>query len=98
MAATPREIVEVRLEGDIDLEAVPAVRLTLLKALRANPGCTVQVDMSRVTFLDSSGMGMLVGVHKQAVAAGAVLRIVNPHERVEFVLAVARLDAVLCDS
>ncbi len=97
MAATPPELVTVALEGEVDLATIAIVRSTLSDAVAANPGCIVQIDMSRVTFLDSSGLGMLVGLHRRADVEGGSVRIVNPHARVLSVLELTRLDAMFLE-
>lgn len=69
--------VTVSLQGDVDVRSVPGVRERLLRAVSAAPGATVQVDMSRVTFLDSSGLGVLVAARRHAVESGGRLALVE---------------------
>ena len=46
----------------------------------------VHVDMAAVAFLDSSGIRMLLQVHREAAEQGIVLRVVNAHQRVTRIL------------
>jgi anti-anti-sigma factor len=48
----------VVLAGDIDLAVVPRVRRCLEEARRRSPG-RIRIDVSRVAFVDSSGLGTL---------------------------------------
>jgi len=55
----------VRVTGEMDLPAAPLVRRRLQRAIAAAGGRTVVVDLTRVSFLDSSGLGVLLGGFKQ---------------------------------
>jgi anti-sigma B factor antagonist len=57
-----------KVEGDFDAAAARELR-PLLESLAA-AGKNVTVDLSSVDFIDSSGVGALVFLHKRLVAAG----------------------------
>jgi anti-sigma B factor antagonist len=59
----------VRLEGEFDLYASAEVRQAADPVLE--DGDHLLVDLSGVTFLDSSGLGTLVGLQKRAKLADA---------------------------
>jgi anti-anti-sigma factor len=92
------DVTTVALEGDIDLATVASAREILSNALAASPGTTLLIDMSRVTFLDSTGMGMLVSARHQAIEAAGDLRVMHPARGVQRVLEVTGLDKVLLDA
>lgn len=84
----------IYLLGDIDIQAAAAVREAGDEAIAAAAGGTVTIDLRGVTFLDSTGLGALVGVRTSAVESdtGLVLRAVpEPAGRV---LAITGLDKV----
>jgi anti-anti-sigma factor len=54
-----------RLTGEIDFTSSGAVQSTLLSMILPGGG-TVVADLSQVTFLDSSGLGVLVQAHRTA--------------------------------
>jgi anti-sigma B factor antagonist len=58
-------------------------------------GPRIVVELSAVTFMDSSGLGALVGALKTARQAGGDLRIAAPSEQVVMVLQLSNLDRVL---
>ena len=64
----------VRLAGEVDTYTVPDVRAAF-EAVALAPGATVVVDLRDVTFLDSSGLGAVIGLYHRARAAGATLRL-----------------------
>lgn len=60
----------------------------------------VMLNMVDVSYVDSSGLGALVGVSLSARHQGSVVTLVTPSKRLLELLAVARLQAVVnvCDS
>lgn len=55
----------------------------------------VMLNMTDVTYIDSAGLGALVGVSLSARHHGRVLTVVNPSKRLVELLAVARLQSVV---
>ncbi len=61
----------------------------------SEPRCrTLQVDLSAVTFLDSSGVGALVGLRNAALNKGGSLVLVSPQPPVRRVLELTTMDKV----
>ena len=55
-----------RLKGSLDFETAPSLRAALLEA--ADEGKhDIVVDLTHLEFLDSSGLGALIGAHKRAL-------------------------------
>ena len=82
----------VRLQGNVDLEHSPEVRKRLLGAV-AGKG-HVLVDLSEVTYIDSSGIACLVEALQTARGHGADLSLVSVSMQAMRVLELARLDMV----
>ncbi len=82
----------VALEGEIDLEQAGAVRRALLDSLKK--GRNVLVDLSQVTYIDSSGIASLVEGLQVAKKQKSDLALVSVSQRVRRVLELARLDKV----
>ena len=80
------------LEGEIDLEQAGAVRRALLDSLKK--GRHILVDLSRVTYIDSSGIASLVEGLQVARKQKVDLALVAVSQRVRRVLELARLDKV----
>jgi len=65
----------VTANGELDL----AVRDQLREVLSSLHG-TVTVDLTEVTFVDSSTIGVFVGAHQRLVGDGGALRLRNPQD------------------
>ena len=71
-----------------------------VKALMQQGATHVMLNMTDVTYIDSAGLGALVGVSLSARHQGRVITLVNPSKRLLELLATARLQRVVkvCDS
>jgi anti-sigma B factor antagonist len=74
-AATSSSGATVTVVGEVDSTTAPGLRSCLLEVLARPAASTVEVDLRRVTFLDSAGLSALATAHRAAVAAGRVLQI-----------------------
>jgi len=80
--------------GELDLTTVPQARDALVRMSATHPGQTVVVDLDGVTFLDSIGLGVLVGGLRRVRAAGGDLLLVCSTPRLLDVFALIHLDRV----
>lgn len=83
---------EIRVTGEVDAHSVTVVDAALADVDPTNEVC---LDLSGVTFIDSSGLRALVAAHKRAEAAGGGLVIVDPSPPVLRLLGLTGLDQVL---
>jgi anti-anti-sigma factor len=67
----------------------------LSKAVRTPNESKVLIDLSRVSRIDSSGLGVLMSCYCHAVHNAGALKLLNPEPRVRQVLTVARIDSVV---
>lgn len=58
--------------GEIDFATLDTLTSELVKAANSDVE-TVVVDLEQVTYIDSSGLGVLVGAHKRLKAQGRAL-------------------------
>ena len=82
------------LSGEIDLSAHTVLVDAFSKEL-LGPTERLIVDLSAVTFLDSTGINALLNGHKEAEAAGKQFVIVPGPEQVMHSLKVSGVDTVL---
>jgi len=84
----------VVVAGEIDMSTSPALREQLRSPEAQAP--TVVLDLREVTFMDSSGLGAIVGQHKRAREHGFRFAVaVGGAPSVERILALAQLTQVL---
>jgi anti-sigma B factor antagonist len=90
----PEGIAIIRGDGRLNMVAAPLFREVVLEQIEAGR-TRVVVDLSKIEFLDSSGLGALIGCLKSARQAGGDLRIAAPTAQVTMVLKLSNLDRVL---
>ncbi|MGW7686314.1 STAS domain-containing protein [Kribbella sp. NPDC054772] len=81
----------VQVVGDLDLESAPALTEELKARLGARP---IVLDLAGIEFMDSSGLGVLVGAHKDAAAQGGALLVAAPGPRVHRIFKITKLHKV----
>jgi anti-sigma B factor antagonist len=81
----------MQVEGDLDLESAPALTTELKARLGPRP---IVLDLAGVEFMDSSGLGVLVGAHKEAAAQGGALVLAAPTPRVHKIFKITKLHKV----
>jgi anti-sigma B factor antagonist len=80
--------------GRLDMASAPAFRDQMRDLVSTGSSCLV-VDLANVTFVDSSGLGAVIGGLRLARQAGGDLRIACPTDQVRMVLDITSLDRVL---
>jgi anti-sigma B factor antagonist len=86
----------IRASGDIDLDTAPKLEAVLSRAIDAAPSRVI-VELRSVTFLDSTGLRVLVDAERRLSDAGGALVIDGMSEAVRRVLEVTGLLADLAD-
>ena len=85
-------VVSVTISGEIDIATSPAMG----DALAAGRGpAHLEVDMSAVTFMDASGIGVLLAARQRAVDGGGSLTLRAPSWAVRRVTGILGLDELL---
>lgn len=89
-AATAPRVFQVEQES-IDATSAWDLRPALLRALYTD-GPKLWVDLGRVNFIDSTGLGMLVAVLKEAQEMKGELRLMNAGREVRRILQVTGVE------
>ncbi|NTU47909.1 MAG: STAS domain-containing protein [Syntrophobacteraceae bacterium] len=84
----------VALEGSLDFNTVPDLRKNLLKTLRKGASPSIELDFSRVSKVDTSGIAMLVELNRIAVSKGGNVSLTGMNEQVRRMMRLARLDGI----
>ena len=80
----------IAVTGDLDMFAAGELRERLLRLDRESDG-DIEIDLAAVSFIDSGGIGVLVGALRRAEAQGRRLTVVNVGAAVRQVFEVTHL-------
>ena len=81
----------IRIEGEVDVSNASELRDVLDTAL-ADGAKEVEADFTEVAYIDSTGIGVLVGAAHRAQESGSVLVVANPQKNVERVFTLLGVD------
>jgi stage II sporulation protein AA (anti-sigma F factor antagonist) len=77
----------LRVSGEFDVSSASSVYAATIRAIRLHPA--LEMDLSDVTFMDSSGLYVLLATGQRAERNGGRLRLLHPSPRVMRVLEAA---------
>jgi anti-sigma B factor antagonist len=81
------------LEGEIDLHVSPGIASSLRNLIKDKPKQVV-IDLSKVTYIDSSGLAVLIEGMQNVEGYGGKFALVGLQEKVRPIFEIARLDQV----
>lgn len=84
----------VVVEGQLDVATAPQLRQTLIEVAFSEDHRLV-VDLDRIEYLDSMGLGVLVGALKRARTHDGDFVIVCANTRIRRLLSLTRLDEII---
>lgn len=85
----------VAIKGELDLKVAGELRKTLDQLIDRYPDRDVTLDLSEVPFVDSSGLGVILGRYKRLSAAGRALQLTGVRPPVRAVLDLAGISQLL---
>ena len=79
----------ISLAGELDISTIPRIENRLFEALRSHRA--VLMDLTRLTFIDSSGIGLLIQAHRLAARedGGRLHTVIAPDSQVDRVFRLA---------
>lgn len=87
--------VVVAVKGDLDVATSQLLRQSLVDLIEGQGNLFVVIDVSRLSFVDSAGIGVLVGAHRRLRDKGGLLVLQSPSRQVASVLQATGLRATL---
>ena len=82
----------VVVAGEVDLATAPRLKDVLVRAIEQAK--TVIVDLSAATYMDSTGLGVLIGSLKHARELGGDVKLAGLLPRVRRVFSITKIDKV----
>ena len=83
--------------GELDIRTAPDLRTAVMQGAVERPG-VVELDLSGVSFMDSSGLGTLVSIKRDVEEAQGSLRLTSVPNKVMRILQLTRMDTLFLDS
>ncbi|HEY6484893.1 MAG TPA: STAS domain-containing protein [Candidatus Cybelea sp.] len=87
------ETLVVNVRGSMDIATSPTVRAAISEAIDGGANDLI-VDLSRLDFLDSTGLGVLIGAHRRTAESQGSLRLVVREGPISRLLNITGLIAV----
>ena len=81
----------VQIIGELDHHSAPKLARDLDSVISAGSVREMRLDLGKMTFMDSSGIGVLIGRYKRLKQKGAQLSIMNPNQTVDRILRLSGL-------
>ena len=88
-------ILYVKLSGDIDHHSAKVIRNSVDNLIRINNPAELELDLSSIEFMDSSGLGLVLGRYKKQTDIGGKMKILNPTKRILQILQLAGVDKII---
>ena len=88
------DTLKVQLYGEIDHHAAKNIREMTDTFIQQNHPRQVKLDFSHVSFMDSSGIGLIMGRYRMMSLCGGTLRVVNVPESLRKMMTLSGLDAL----
>lgn len=85
---------ELQLEGDIELHNIHEIKSKLITQFNENP-LNLTIDLSKVTYIDSSGMSMLIETKRIIESERKTYWIKNIPEGIKQLFRTVSLDQIL---
>ena len=92
---TSREGLRASLHGEIDHHSAVIARADIDAEIDRVRPKTLLLDLSDISFCDSSGLGLVMGRLRKMNTRGGTAVVVNPSDRVEKVLRLAGMDRLM---
>lgn len=86
------EVLTVYLKGEIDHHSARAMREEIDKAIDFNMPSLLILDFTEITFMDSSGIGLVMGRFKNLQKNGAKLHLVNLSDNIYKIMKLAGIE------
>ena len=86
------EVVTAYLSGELDHHTAREMRETIDNAVELNMPALLILDFSRISFIDSSGIGLVMGRYKKIAKTGAQLHITGTSPQIGKVFRLAGIE------
>ena len=85
----------VKIDGEIDHHTAPKLREEVDRKINLYKICNLVLDFNDVTFMDSSGIGVIAGRYKEIRAQGGKVMLIRAKPQVDRILEISGLKTIL---
>ena len=86
------EVVTAKLSGELDHHSAAYIRGEIDSALELNMPSLLIMDFENISFMDSSGIGLVLGRYRNLLKTGATLSIVGTSPQIYKVMKLAGIE------
>lgn len=85
------------VRGELDIRTAPDLRTAVMQGAAERPG-VVELDLSGVSFMDSSGLGTMVSIKRDLEETQSSLVLSSVPSKVMRILQLTRMDTLFLDA
>ena len=86
---------KIKLRGEIDHHSAVAIRGAIDDMIRAKRPAELIIDMSAVNFMDSSGLGLIMGRYAVMKELGGRVSVADPNPATEKIMNLAGMERII---
>ena len=94
-SAVEGDLGKLGVDGEVDVSNADSLREGIQGLLDDEQVKTVEVDLGEVPYIDSTGIGVLVGAAHRADEAGKALRVVRAQDNVSRIFGMLGVDEII---
>lgn len=87
-------VLTAKLYGEIDHHKAPSIRNKIDSGIESLKPKELRLDFSGVSFMDSSGIGLIMGRYRQVSLVGGVLKVVNIPKNLEKIITLSGISTL----
>jgi len=88
-------VLYIKLVGEIDHHSAKNIREAVDELIIKNNPAELNLDLSAIDFMDSSGLGLVLGRYKKQNDIGGRMKILNPSKRILRILQLAGVEKII---
>ena len=85
----------IKLKGELDHHIAQDLREEIDSLLDKNPIKSIIFDFSNINFMDSSGIGVIIGRYRKISKFGGVVSVVNLNKQVRKIFELSGIDKII---
>ena len=90
-----KEWLYLQPKGELDMACADEFKETIIEGLHKSGSRMLWLDFSQITFIDSSGLGVILGRYRELEPMGGKIIITHPHEQVYRLLTASGLHRII---